>query len=425
MSKEKILDSLKENICIEKMKKINKRESQIKRILRSSFVVCITGLSVSGIVFAKDISTKIYENFFHTGNGMAVAINEGYIEKSDMEYQTSNIVVENEETGQVIEDADTNIKVDSFLMDDFNLSVTFDVEFSDKIKDIITEKEVFEMNFPDMIIYDENDVVMLLPTGIKFNEFCKEKNLPYTYETCPDEKCIGSGYNVFVTEKDDKHVRVVYNIYTGGNMVYPKSKKIYANIGEIRVSKNESLYGQEEISIKGDWDLEVDVPEKMYGRKNITYLQKNTTDENYKITSAILYNTGIKTKLEVTGYKKPENIKFTPEYEFYNSLPEDSEFKTNEIFSYLSEKLHNTEENVNRQKKYKELYDFEIYITNKKGEEFKQTVGPSPNGSTVIGDDNIIKRETMFDLTKYDEADEITVHINHHGKEVKIVLEKN
>ena len=87
--------------------------------------------------------------------------------------------------------------------------------------------------------------------------------------------------------------------------------------------------------------------------------------------------------------------------------------------------MHNTEENVNRQKKYKELYDFEIYITNKKGEEFKQTVGPSPNGSTVIGDDNIIKRETMFDLTKYDEADEITVHINHHGKEVKIVLEKN
>ena len=66
--------------------------------------------------------------FFGTGNGVGKAIEEGYIEEIEMESDSSDSVASNEETGQVIEDFETSIKVDEFIMDDFTLSITFDVE---------------------------------------------------------------------------------------------------------------------------------------------------------------------------------------------------------------------------------------------------------------------------------------------------------
>ena len=109
-------------------------------------------------------------------------------------------------------------------MDDFTLSMTFDVTLSDKASEIIKAEDVYDMNFPDLIIYDENNTVLFCNSGIQFDEFCKEKNLGYNYDTATDEQYIGSGVNTFVSQKDGNHVKVVYNIYTGGDCSYPKSK---------------------------------------------------------------------------------------------------------------------------------------------------------------------------------------------------------
>ena len=140
MGKEKICGNLTENIGLEKFKKAERKSEKIKNFLEKTLTIVTASLSISGMVFAKNISQAIYDNVYGTGQGVATAINEGYIEKTENNYVTENTVVEDENTGNIIEDVETKVKIDEFIMDDFSLSITFDVEFSDKIKEIIKEK---------------------------------------------------------------------------------------------------------------------------------------------------------------------------------------------------------------------------------------------------------------------------------------------
>ena len=67
MSKETILKNLQHNIAMENFKDINRRQNKAKKILQNTLTVTLCTLSLTGIVFAKDISTKIYDNFFLMG----------------------------------------------------------------------------------------------------------------------------------------------------------------------------------------------------------------------------------------------------------------------------------------------------------------------------------------------------------------------
>ena len=111
MRKEKIYENLVENIGLEKFKRIDRKQRKVKTIITNTFTLAICTLSITGMVFAKEISTKVYENFFGTGNGVGKAIEEGYIEEAKIESESSESIVVNEETGQVIEDFDTSINV--------------------------------------------------------------------------------------------------------------------------------------------------------------------------------------------------------------------------------------------------------------------------------------------------------------------------
>ena len=115
----------------------------------------------AGIVFAKDISQKIY-NFYETGKGIETAINEGYIAENESEYTNSSKeeTYSNENTGIVIEDTETKVKVQDIVMDDFNLSATIVVDLSDKILEQIPAKDIWEMHFPDLIVSDEEGNVL-------------------------------------------------------------------------------------------------------------------------------------------------------------------------------------------------------------------------------------------------------------------------
>ena len=167
MGKEKIFKNIQENIAIENFRTVHKKHERTKKILQSTLTVMICCFSITGIVFAKDISTKLYDNFFMTGKGMETAMNEGYIENTDMKYENANTTVENTQTGEIIEDVETKVKVSEFVMDDFNLSISFDVELSEKAKEIITADEIWKFNFSDLVISDENNVVLYCPTGVR------------------------------------------------------------------------------------------------------------------------------------------------------------------------------------------------------------------------------------------------------------------
>ena len=58
-------------------------------IIKPLVATILMMLSCSGMVFAKEISQKIYDNFFGISKGMETAMNEGYVENIDMENQAS------------------------------------------------------------------------------------------------------------------------------------------------------------------------------------------------------------------------------------------------------------------------------------------------------------------------------------------------
>lgn len=296
MSKSKILENIKDNIAIENFREINKRKNRIKKIIQSTLTVTICCLSITGLVFAKDISNQIYNKYF-TGKGVEKAINEGYVEQTQMQEQASTSTISNEETGEIIEDNGTTVKVSEIIMDDFSLSMTFDVTLSDKIKDIITANDVMEMNFPDIVLYDENNVVLNTIGEEELNKFKQKTNITPT-------EFVNSGVNTFVSERNKNTIKVIYNFYTGGDSTYPKSKEIHVDIGRIKISKNETVMGDEEITIKGGWNFKIDVPEKMYNRQNVVYKQKSTTNQDFNVQSAVLYNTGMEIKMKFKAEKQ-------------------------------------------------------------------------------------------------------------------------
>ncbi len=425
MNKENILNNIQENIAIEKFRTIHKRQEKTKKILQSTLTVIICCLSVTGIVFAKDISTKLYDNFFMTGKGMETAMNEGYIENTNMDYENANTTIENTETGEVIEDIETKVKVSEFVMDDFNLSITFDVELSEKAKEIVTADEIWEFNFSDLVISDENNVVLYCPTGVRYNEFSQAHNLGIDYEEALDNgSYIGSGVNIIPIEREGNHVKVVYNIYTGGDSHYPKSKTLTVDMTKISISKNEEAsMGEEEITLTGDWHFDVEVPEKMYNRQSVVYSQVDTTNEDYQVESATLYDTGMEIMAKIKTEPKPKYPSFL-EFDFYDSLSDEDPLKNEDILGYISWKERQTDAYKEYYEKVDELTNISIYLTNENGETFSLNQGPNENGSIGIDEEGILTYTGMFDLTKYNKTEKVIVHFEYRGQTEEVVLEK-
>lgn len=420
MGKQDIYDNLAENIGIENFKRIDKKKQNRKDFFQKILTVIICMVSITGMVCAKDISIKIYDNVYGGGNGYGKAMSEGYIEKVEMDDNISNSIIENEETGEIIEDLETKIKVEEFIMDDFSLSATFDITLSDKIKDAVKIEDIWNVSFPDLVVYDENYNVLRSDTPSAYNEFCKEKNI----EPNEEEKWFGSGENgPLIESKDGNHLKVMFNIYIGG-AYYPKSKKINFELTEIAISnKVETMQGNEQLSLKGDWKFSVDVPEKMYNRSSIPYIQKSTSNKDFNVTKATVYDTGMDISMKFQADKYPKRPS-TPEIDFWNSLPKDDELKSIDILNYIQKDFRKTPEYKEYMEKSSKIWEFEKYLVNENGEKFEITVGNRENGGGYIDENGIYDFNAMFDLTKYDMTDKITLHVNYHGREADIILEK-
>ena len=76
------------------------------------------------------------------------------------------------------------------MMDNFKLSMTFDVELSEKAQKIIKAEEVWKFNFPDLIISDENNIVLYGPNDKAYNQFSKENNLGYNFDEALKNKYV-------------------------------------------------------------------------------------------------------------------------------------------------------------------------------------------------------------------------------------------
>lgn len=432
------ISNLEKEIVMEKEKR-NKY-----KVLKTVSIACACLILTTGVVFAKDIEKYIKEKFdFGLGKGIDVAAENGYIVKPEMEEVESK--TEAKDLGILIEDIDVSTKIENFLMDDINLSVEFSFKFDEKIKEIIDLNKIHNINLSDLIIIDEENRILYTESSIgkeKFDNFCKEHNINQEYSEF-NENYMNNGLNWFPKNANtvENSINLIYNMYT--DTEFPTSKKLYFYFTEItflQVSYDE--VNEKKITLVGNWNMQVDVPEKMYIRTKENYRIVSCDNENFNVYTAKVSDTGFEIGILI------DNLPNRPQFpeEIRNLQKEICERYGDDINqSKASEEFYK----VLVQSPYKEKWDeyhyrdtpisldgtnvFMIekkektegtYILNSNGEKFICTYSPSRKCNNQWVTDNKFDFYETFDMTKYDATDCITIIIDFYGKPVHIELEK-
>ena len=266
----------------------NEKRKSFKFLKLALATTCCLTLIISGTAFALNKNNIINhaKNFFLVNKGIDTAIDNGYIEKADINYINSN---------------KTKVSIENILMDDFNLSFSLLINID---KNIDTSK-IARIRIPNMIITDEENRILYCDDKTTFDNYCKEKSLNYTFGETSDNY-INSGSNWYIKNKsaDSKTFELVYNLSANK---YPKSKKLFVNFTQINMTEKE-ISENEEIALSGNWNIKYNLPKKFYNRTAIVYSVKSCSNPDFKITEACLYNTGFRFDFE-TKLKEwyPEN----------------------------------------------------------------------------------------------------------------------
>ena len=266
-------------------------------------VVCLC-LLTSGIAFAKDIQKYII-NKFKLGNGIQTAIENGYIAETNNDYISCNTRVVNPENKELLNDINLKIKIDNYLIDDSNLSIEIRYKYDKKLGEIVNMNNLHIIELLDLIIIDDEKRV-LYDGGVGnkevFENYCKENNLKYAFGNC-SENYLNSGLNIFESSEEnlENEKSYIYNFYVEDEN-YPKSKKL--NLIFTKISFNE--FSAENVVLNGNWNIELDIPEKMYNRVEGNYSVIKCENDNFDIYAAKLTETGFELGLKINGLENPE-----------------------------------------------------------------------------------------------------------------------
>lgn len=378
---------------LKEAKQKNNKKTKIVKVL-ASCCACVT--ITSSIVFAKDIS-NIISGFFNNSQGIDTAIQNGYIEKPNMEYVSSK---------------NTKMKVDNILMDDFNLSFTLNVVCSKEFK--VTN--FARLDLSKIIITDDEKRILYCNDEDIFKNYCEKNNLEYSYENF-DSHHINSGLNSYIKDidTDNNTLSLVYNLFADK---YPKSKRLNIAISQIDLAKENS---DKKIAMNGKWNCKVQIPEKFYNREEIIYKVKSCSNPKLNVTSAVVYNTCMKLNLNTLEDKI---------YDENDSEEVISQKISKENEKYRKSVLDAWEKGKDKWEKEKNLDDVGLfnrrpYVENSKGKKFYPTESSSEDGGWSNDLMNgIVKYWQTFNLTRYDATDNLKVHLKYKQQDIVIELER-
>ena len=257
---EKILENVTQKIAIsnfEKKERLDMKNTR-KSMFKIGIAACCVIVSMTGIVFAKDIGDFV-KNLFgkNTSDGVDIAVNEGYVANVNTEHQNAEGI---------------EISVESLIMDDFNFAMNFDVKLSEGYNIDEFEKTLFT----DLVITDENGEMV-------FN----------TKDDMTENGYMGA-YSMLATKKTDNEFTVSLAA-TGNTKAFPKSKHLTVKFTKLTTSQYVNEQRQDTV-YEGNWFFEVDVPEEFYNRESSIYKVKSCSEEGIDINqvTAVVSNTAFK-----------------------------------------------------------------------------------------------------------------------------------
>ena len=404
-------------------------------------VVITTALGiflVSGVVFANNIDSV--KNYFRgIGAGIDSAIEHGYIENTEMDYIDNNVSVSNE-PDKIIDNINLEAKIEDFLMDDYNLSVEFNFKFDDEIDKYIDLDNIHNIELTDLIIRDEeNNIIYAGNDQEVFEEYCNNYNLDYTFGEF-NENYLNNGLNCFPSyhNKEDKMVKLMYNMYADK---YPNSKKLYFSFGKLIITEEND---KNVIELKGNWNIDLDVPEKMYNRSSESYKVVSCSNNDFNVYTSTVSDTGFEIGVIINNIEKAEYPEEIRRIQLEISKKYENVFDQNsnkEFYEILSQSPYKEKYNEYLAKKdpinyagiqYSEITEDGLryeegnisYVENLNGEQFKCTMSPSRKANSEWLDGNRYDFYETFGMTKYDSTDKIKVVLYYYGEPVTIELEK-
>ncbi len=310
MNDKEIFEKVKMKIAIfnneERNITVEKNENKIGKSIGivAGIILSTTVLATTGITLTKKYADKFGNN---SSQGVQIAVENDYIEKVNMEHQTSEGI---------------DISVDYFLLDDANFDIVFDIKFDEKYN----VNEMLGLELVDLKVVDETGKKVFATMEAE----AEEDNIEELYKdkegSKNNYKLYFGGYsneNKIVGEHEIKN----YVTATGNPVNFPNSKKLIVTFSKIKVTKNMENPNENPI-YNGQWKFELDVPEKMYSREIVYYKAKNITGGDYIIEKAQLSNTAFKiylSKTEDLQMSNEEYVETTNGKKFYISQRNDGD----------------------------------------------------------------------------------------------------
>lgn len=429
----KLKDQIKLKIAISE---IDDEENDMVMKSKKNYITKKIGIAaclvftLTGVVFAKDIENFVKAKF-GLGKGIETAVENGYIENPEMNFIESQTLITNKNEENLVNDINASIRVKDFLMDDYNLSVEFEIQFDDEIKEFVNLDNLHYIELSDLIVVDEEKRIIFNGANQEdFEKFCEENNLDYKYQEFNDNY-MNNGLNTFLVSHDTETnlLTFTYNMYAEG---YPKSKQLDFSFEKIKMTENDN---NNEVVFNGNWEIHLDVPEKMYNRSEEHYKVISCENEDFNIYTAKVTDTGLEIGITISNMEKPEKPQELAQRERELNENGSYSFGTKEEFLalYGDEKYLKLYEEYRAKSKPINVTGITYawgtptdgcYVLDSNGNKFKSTMSPSRKAHLDFIDGNKFDFYETFGMTKYDSTDEITVVIDFYGQPVKIELEK-
>lgn len=241
-------ESVDETRISSNIDKIINNMFESKRKNKKIILMILPILLMTSTVFAVAYSMFNLSSVGIDDTCLDIAVQNGYIQILNMEMQEFEGV---------------SIRINKFLIDDINMDIGFEYKVNNE-----NMKDIRNIYIQDLYIYDENNNVLF-----DDDELGEEKVIAQT-----------SGYS-----KIQKRGDVLSNTFFAQSDKFPKSKKIYIKFNRIILNCKEDNVG-----INGNWKYEINVPQNMQDRENISYKPiSNNNNNKIFIKSVKMTNTGL------------------------------------------------------------------------------------------------------------------------------------
>ena len=404
-------------------------KSSRKKIIMQFATATVGLLLCTGVVFATTTIIKNEKNKDNSrglGKGVDTAIENGYIENTNMDYIEQTASVMNEE--EIVNDVSVQAKVNNFLMDDRNISLEFEFVFGENIDEYVDLNNIHVIDFKDLKITDDE------------NRYLNE----------------GSGWQAFPSGVIKEHhlVNLMYDVFGED---FPKSRELHLSFNKIVITEEApTIEERKETVLTGEWKIDLEVPEKMYNRTDDYYKVISCDNENFEIYTTKATDTGFEIGLYVNNLEVPKYPMeiYDMEAEIMNNpdltMEEKNEAINNIEFSSPYRDMLNE-----YHKKYKVIDTHgngalyipdisetkpdgyggrtwstndieegpECYVENENGEQFIASMSPSRKQDGNFRGEKYSYYET-FEMTKTDATDKVKVVLYCYGEPVTIQLEK-